>query len=381
VPIALEHKLIPVACPNINERDGELAREAALGAWGPDHYRFNATFEEMLARYVSVEHAVSLPHATSGLHLALVAAGIGPGDEVIAPDVTWIASVAPIVQVGATPVFVDILQDTWCIDPRGVAAAIGPRTRAIIGVDLYGSVCDWPQLRAIADKHGLLLIEDAAEALGSAVGNKRAGAFGDVSVFSFHGSKTVSTGEGGALLTSDPTLHSRVMRLRDHGRSPGDSSFLNDEIAFKYKMSAVTAAVGIAQMERVDHLVSNKRAIFALYKDHLAELDGLTLNAEPVGTTNSFWMSTAVFDPALGIDKFMLKSEFFARGIETRPFFSPLSTLGAFSKPDACRLVLPSRPVGEAISRSGINLPSGAGIGEEEVERVALALRSVLGSA
>ncbi|HPG03992.1 MAG TPA: DegT/DnrJ/EryC1/StrS family aminotransferase, partial [Rhodoblastus sp.] len=253
---------IPVAGPSITDREPELAAEAARTAWYGNHYAYNARFEQMLTDYVGVAHAVSLPHCTSGLHLALAALGVGPGDEVIVPNVTWIASVAPIVYVGAEPVLVDIRADTWCIDPDAVEAAIGPKTKAIIGVDLYGSMCDWDQLQAVADRHGLHLIEDSAEALGSSLNGRKAGAFGRVSAFSFHGSKTVATGEGGMLATNDTGLFDRVLFLRDHGRAPGDRFFQNSEIAFKYRMSAVQAALGVAQMERIDELIAHKRAIF-----------------------------------------------------------------------------------------------------------------------
>src|SRR5271155_5256546 len=151
---------IPVAAPSITDREVELAAEAARTAWRQNHYAYNARFEHMVADYVGVGHAVSVPHCTAALHLALAALGIGPGDEVIVPDVTWIASVAPVVYVGADPVLVDILPDTWCLDPAAGEAAVGPRTRAIIGVDLYGGVCDWAALGAIAERHGLHLIED-----------------------------------------------------------------------------------------------------------------------------------------------------------------------------------------------------------------------------
>ncbi len=242
---------IPVAGPSITDREVELTAEAARVGWYGKHYVYNERFERLLADYVGRKHAVSLPHCTAGLHLAMAAAGIGPGDEVIAPDVTWIASVAPVTYLGATPVLVDILPDTWCIDPDAVEAAIGPRTKAIIGVDLYGSTCDWERLEAIAEHHGLFLIEDSAEALGSMHHGKRAGAYGKVSTFSFHGTKTVATGEGGMLATDDDELLARVLRLRDHGRPPGDRFYQFTEFAYKYRMNAVTAALGCAQMEAV----------------------------------------------------------------------------------------------------------------------------------
>ncbi|GLS19476.1 glutamine--scyllo-inositol aminotransferase [Labrys miyagiensis] len=369
---------IPVAGPSITDREPELAAEAARTAWYGNHYAYNARFEKMMAEYVGVRHAVGVPHATAALHVIFAALGIGPGDEVIVPDVTWIASVAPVVYVGAEPVLVDILPDTWCIDPAAVEAAIGPKTKAILGVDLYGSMCDWDALQAIADKHGLHLIEDAAEALGSSYNGRRAGSFGRAAAFSFHGSKTVATGEGGMFVTDDADLAKRMLFLRDHGRNPGDRFFLNHEVAFKYRMNAVTAALGIAQMERIDELITHKRAIFRWYQERLGNLNGITLNAEPAGVVNSYWMVTSVFDPALGYDKFELMAAFDKRNIDTRPFFSPLSSLPAFDdRPNAKRLVKPDDR-GQAIAKHSINLPSGYNMTEEKVDIVCRAMREIL---
>ncbi len=369
---------IPVAAPSITEREVELAGEAARTAWRQNWYAYNARFERMLADYVGVAHAVSVPHATAALHLALAALGVGPGDEVIAPDATWIASVAPIVYVGAEPVLVDILPDTWCIDPDAVEAAIGPKTKAIVGVDLYGSTCDWHRLQAIADRHGLALIEDAAEALGSVHHGRKAGAMGRVSAFSFHGAKTVVTGEGGMLATDDSALFQRVLFLRDHGRNPGDRFFQFSEIAFKYRMSAVQAALGVAQMERIDELIAYKRAIFGWYRDRLAGMNGLTLNAEPAGTRNSYWMTTAILDPNLGLDKFAVMAEFDKRNIDTRPFFSRLSTLPAFDeRPNSKRFVTPTDR-GARLAEYGVNLPSGYNMTEGLVDIVCGALREII---
>jgi perosamine synthetase len=370
---------IAVAGPSITEREAELAAEAARTAWFANHYAYNARFEAMLADYVGVANAVSLPHCTAALHLALAALGVGPGDEVIVPDVTWIASVAPVVYVGAEPVLVDILPDTWCIDPDAAEAAIGPRTKAIIGVDLYGSTCDWPRLQAIADRHGLALIEDAAEALGSVHHGRRAGAFGHVSAFSFHGSKTVATGEGGMLATNDAALYARVLALRDHGRPPGDRLFQNSEIAFKARMSAVTAALGVAQMERIDQLIAAKRQIFAWYRERLGDLNGVAMNFEPPGTENSYWMVTVAPEPAFGMDKFALMAAFDQRNIDTRPFFSQLSSLPALAeRPAAKRFVTPTDK-GAHVAAFGLNLPSGYHMDEAKVDLVSRAFREILG--
>lgn len=370
--------MIPVAAPSITEREGELAREAALHAWGPNHYSFNRQFEEMFAQYIGVRHAVSLPHATSALHLALAATNVGPGDEVIVPDVTWIASAAPITYVGATPVFVDILPDTWCIDSRAVEAAMTPKTKAIIGVDLYGSMCDWPNLEAIAEQNDVALIEDAAEALGSSLNGRRAGNFGNAAAFSFHGSKTVVTGEGGMLVTNDSQLHERVLHLRDHGRAPGDRQFQNSSVAFKYKMSAMQAAVGIAQMERIDELIAYKRTLFEWYRSRLSKLPHITFNAEPEGIFNSYWMVTIVPTELNGPDKFELQKRLHQKGVDTRPFFSRLSELEAYDNVPGSARFLPQITRGEHAARCGINLPSGYGLSEADVEFVCNALEQSL---
>jgi perosamine synthetase len=370
--------VIPVAGPWVTEREVEYVADAARNAWFSNHYEYNRRFEEAFAAYVGVKHAVSLPHCTAAIHLSLAAAGIGPGDEVIVPDVTWIASVAPVIYVGATPIFADIKKDTWCIDPKSVEAAITPRTKAIIGVDLYGSMADWAELRRIAERHGLMLIEDAAEALGSEYGGKKAGALGDTGVFSFHGSKTLTTGEGGMFVTNDDHLHQRVMTLRDHGRPPGDKLFLNTEVGFKYKMSALQAAFGLAQIERVEELIAKKRQIFKWYREALQDLDGIALNAEPQGTLNSYWMVTAIPDPSFGMDKFALMDAFRERRIDTRPFFSPLSGLPAFADRPESSAHMPAKPVGETIAKYGVNLPSGYHMTEELVQRVSNALTQML---
>jgi perosamine synthetase len=274
---------------------------------------------------------------------------------------------------------VDILPDTWCINPAAVELAITPRTKAIIGVDLYGSMCDWSALRDIAKRHNLLLIEDAAEALGSKYAGQRAGSLGDVAVFSFHGSKTITTGEGGMLVTNDDQLFARVQKLRDHGRPPGDRFFLNDEVAFKYKMSAVQAALGIAQMERIHELIAYKRQLFGWYRDRLAGVQGLRLNAEPQHVQNSYWMVTVVPDAEFGHDKFTLQAELRAQGIDSRPFFSALSSLKAYSgQADSARF-LPEHPQGADAALRGINLPSGYGLDEAKIDRVCDSLLRVLG--
>jgi perosamine synthetase len=254
-----------------------------------------------------MRHAISLPSCTSAIHLSLAALQIGPGDEVVVPDVTWIASAAPITYVGAVPVFADIDPFTWCLDPHSFAACITPRTRAVIPVDLYGGMPDMEAINRIAGDRGIAVIEDAAQAIGSGYRGRRAGAFGDAGVFSFHGSKTLTTGEGGMMVTDRDDLYERARVLSDHGRPPGDRIFMNSEVAFKYKMSSTQAALGLAQLERIDELIARKRQIFHWYRDELMDLAGVTLNREPNGSVNSYWMVTIILDTALGLDKLAVR--------------------------------------------------------------------------
>jgi perosamine synthetase len=273
---------------------------------------------------------------------------------------------------------VDITHDTWCFDPAAVFRAIGPKTKAIIGVDLYGGMCDWSYLRRITRMEGVHLIEDAAEAMGSAVGKRKAGAHGYASVFSFHGTKTVSTGEGGMVLTDDRALYDRLCVLRDHGRPPGDRRYEFAEFGYKGRMNAVTAALGVAQMERVDDLVAKKRQIFGWYRERLEGLG--QMNAEPRATLNSYWMTTLV--PDTPMDKFAIMSAMDERGIDIRPAFSRLSTLPVFAdRPESTRFVSKEGewPVTwPTLWNNGINLPSGHQMTEADIDLVCAAMKEVL---
>lgn len=368
---------IPVAGPSITELEERYVLEAVRTAWYDNAGTFNARFEAAFATHHGVRHAISLPSCTSGIHLALAAAGIGPGDEVIVPEATWIASAAPISYLGAAPRFVDIDPATWCLTAETVRAALGPRTKAIVAVDLYGSMPDLAAIRALADERGLFLLEDAAEALGSTLHGRPAGAFGHAGVFSFHGSKTMTTGEGGMLVTDDDALAARVRKLQDHGRNPGDTRFLNDEVAYKYRMSALQAALGLAQIERIGELVARKRQIFSWYRDRLGSVEGLALNAEPAGVVNSYWMVTAILPARAGLDKFDLIERLAQHGISTRPFFSPLSSIPAYRDASEAVNARTRNPVAYDICARGLNLPSALCLVEGDVDDVCIGLKIV----
>jgi len=371
---------IPVAGPWVTERELALVAEAARTAWYGGAGEFIERFERAFAAHVGTKHALALPSCTAGLHLALAALGVGEGDEVVVPDLTWIATAAPVSYVGARPVFADVDPRTWCVTAPAVEACLTPRTRAIVFVDLYGGTPpDLDDLRSLAAARGLPLIEDAAEAIGAVNGGRRAGALGDVGVFSFHGSKTLTTGEGGMLVTNRTDLWRRARKLADHGRADGARLFWNDEVAFKYKMSALQAAFGLGQLERVDELVARKREIFGWYVEELAPIrDHVTLNFEPPGTTNGYWMTTAVIDEALALDKDRVLGALAARGIDARPFFHPLSTLPAYAGTAEAHAARRRNRVALSLGPRGINLPSALSLTRAQVARAAAAFREIV---
>jgi perosamine synthetase len=376
--VGLTMDRIPIAGPGITQREIDYATDAAANGWYERAGEYPRRFEEAFAKYIGVKHAVSLPSCTSGLHLALAALGIGSGDEVIVPDLTWIASAAPISYVGATPVFADIDERTWCLSAESVRACLTENTKAILPVDLYGGVPDYTALRTIADEHGLKIIEDSAEAIGSEFNGRKAGALGDVATFSFHGSKTFTTGEGGMLVTNDDAVQSRVMQLRDHGRAPGDVHFKNTEVAFKYKMPPVAAAIGLAQVERAEELVARKREIFDWYRGALAGVEGLTLNHEPANTKNTYWMVTAVLDPMLEWPKEKLMAALDQEGIDSRPMFHPLSSLLAYDGQAEAVAARKRNEVSYRLSPWGLNLPSAMNLTSAQVQQVGETFRRIV---
>ncbi len=365
-----EVKRIPVSGPSITEREIAYVTDAVTNAWYENANTYHGRFEAAFARHLGRRHAMALPSCTSAIHLALLVLGIGPGDEVIVPDATWIASAAPIDYVGATTVFADVDPVSWCLSAVSAKAAVTPRTRAMIPVDLYGGMPDMDTLERLAASAGIAIIEDAAEAIGAEYRKRPAGSFGRVSVFSFHGSKTLTTGEGGMLVTDDDELLARASVLRDHGRRPGDVSFFNREIAQKYKMSAMQAALGLAQLERVHELVARKREIFGWYFDRLGSVPGIALNAEPPDVRQAYWMVTVVPDERFGIGKRELIERLSERNIDARPFFYPLSSLPPYATRPEARGAAERNPAAYRLSATGVNLPSGLNLDEETVAYV-----------
>jgi perosamine synthetase len=354
---------IHYAKPSITSLEIKYATDAATNGWGKHCYEYIARFENLFRQHLGVKHAIATSSCTGAMHMGLTALGISQGDEVILGDTNWIATAAPVTYLGAQPVFVDVLPDTWCIDPAKAEAAITPRTKAIIAVHLYGNLCDMDALLAIGAKYGIPVIEDAAEAIGSQWHGKRVGSMGVFGTFSFHGTKTLTTGEGGMFVTQDDALYQKVLTLNNHGRVPEQTKqFWSDVVGYKYKMSNLQAAIGCAQMERIDDLIAAKRRIFSYYSERLRDLP-LKMNPETAGMQNGFWMPTIVVDEGVPFNRETLLAAFKADGIDGRVFFWPLSMMPMF-------VPQTKNGVSYSLFERAVNLPTYHDLTEAEMDRV-----------
>lgn len=359
-------KKIHYTKPSITELEVRYATDAATNGWGEKCYDYIHRFEALFREHLGVRYALATSSCTGALHMGLSAIGVGPGDEVILADINWIASAAPITYLGAKPVFIDILPDTWCIDPSKIEAAITSRTKAIIAVHLYGNLCEMDEIISIARKYNLVVIEDAAEAIGSVYKGKPAGSIGDFGVFSFHGTKTVTTGEGGMFVTNREDVYDTLQTLSNHGRnSKNPRQFWCEMVGFKYKISNIQAAIGCAQMERIDELIGRKREIFFEYFEHFKEFEVLKMNPVPgeSDTRYGYWMPSLVFDISLNFDRDSLLEKFKASNIDGRVFFYPLSLMPMFKK-------MTDNIVSYDIYQRAINLPTYHDITSEDIHRV-----------
>lgn len=351
---------IPIYQPDLSGNTKKYVNECLDTSWISSRGRFVNDFEHAFADKIGIEHAISVCNGTVALHLALLALGIGPGDEVLVPTLTYIASVNAITYTGATPVFVDSLKATWQMDPEDVVRNITPRTRAIMAVHLYGQACDMTALSNIAKEHRVFLVEDCAEAFGTRYGDRHVGTFGDISTFSFFGNKTITTGEGGMVVANDKTLNERARHFKGQGLA-AHREYWHDVVGYNYRMTNIAAAIGLAQLERADELVARKRALACRYAELLAGLP-LELHAEAPGTTHSYWMvSILVAHPA---QRDRLRDHLKTDGIETRPLFYPVHTMPMYSRSYR------KHAVAEHLAWRGINLPSWPGLSDKEIHRI-----------
>ena len=369
-------KPIYMAGPSITEHEIQVVNDAMRNGWYEKPYWYVETFQKEFAAYHGRKYGIMTPNCTTSIHLLLTCLGISDGDEVIVPDCTWIATAAPISYLRATPVFCDIEPVNWCLNPQSLERCITPRTKAIIVVDLFGNMPVMKEIVAIAEKHGIPLIEDSAEALGSTYEGTRAGKFGIGSVFSFHRTKTLVTGEGGMLLLDDDKVYERCMIWRDHGRKPGGAMYYNYEVTYKYMPFNLQAALGYAQFQRLDELVNKKREIWQMYRERLAEVEDIELNAEPEGVFNSVWITAMVFGKSHNLSKQDAIDRLAQINVPARPFFYPLSSLPAY--PGLEEKYRPLNPNAYDISARAINLPGALNLTEDQIDFVCDGIKKVV---
>jgi perosamine synthetase len=359
-------RVIPVADTLLDGNELRYLTECIRSNWVSSGGPFVRRFEEAFARAAGCRFGISCNSGTAALHLVLAAIGLGPGDEVILPTFTMIATANAVTYTGATPVLVDSEPVTWNMDVALVEAKITNRTRAIVAMHTYGHPVDMDPLRALAADRGLKLIEDAAEAHGALYRRRSVGSLGDAAIFSFYGNKIVTTGEGGMITTDDEGLASLVRQLRGHAFS-SERHFWHEYVGFSYRMTNLQAAIGLAQTERFDELVAGRRRNAARYQQALCLIPGLTLPVERADSNNVFWMFALLIEEAFGCSRDDVRSALAVRGIETRSMFIPIHLQPIYHR--GCRNQ--SFPVAEQLCRKGLYLPSGPGLRAEDIEYIA----------
>ncbi len=363
--------LILTAGPSISSKEAVFAFDAASNGWNSNWSKYSTVFEKKFAEYVGVKYAMATSSCTGALQIALMALDIGPGDEVIVPDQTWVATANAVRYVGAIPVFADIELDTWNIDVRSIEKLITAKTKAIIPVHMYGHPARMTKIVELAKKHNLKIVEDAAPAIGAEWEGKRCGSFGDFAGFSFQGAKLMVTGEGGMLVTNSDELYEKALKIWDQGRNPS-RTFWIDADGVKFKMSNIQAALGLAQLERVDELIEMKRRIFSWYQEGLSNTPHIILNQEVQGARSIYWMSSLRLDEGTSISRDNLIKKLKEVNVDSRPVFPAISQYPIWPRhqdPQATAM---------RVGNQAINLPSGVCLTKDEVMYAAKAIEGIL---
>lgn len=362
-----ENLHISVAQPVLNGNEYKYLMDAFLSTWISSTGKYITQFEDNFAEYCGTRFGVATSNGTTALHLALVALGIGKGDEVIVPDMTFAATINAVIYTGATPVIVDIEEDGWCIDPDEIEKALTKKTKAIIPVHLYGQPCDMGRIMEIARKHDLYVVEDCAEAHGAEWDGRKVGTFGNVGCFSFFGNKVITTGEGGMCITSDNALRDKMRVLRDHGMNK-EKRYYHEVVGFNYRMTNMQAAIGCAQLERIEEILDKRSQIEKLYRDKLNDTPLVFQKDDLKCRKKITWLVSALIDENL---RGKLFEKMIKNGIDTRSFFVPLSEM------DIYRSYARSCPVAQKISRQGINFPTSQEVNKEVIDKIKEAIEEV----
>lgn len=358
-------RCIPVAAPALVGNEKSYVLDCLESTWISSSGKYIERFESAFAEFCQTRYALSCCNGTVALHLALLALGVGSDDEVIVPTLTYVATANAVTYCGARPVFIDSEPETWNLDPTLLERLITPRTKGVIVVHLYGHPVDMDPVLAVARKHGLFVIEDAAEAHGAEYKGRRVGSLGDIATFSFYGNKILTTGEGGMVVTNDDRLAERVRRLKGQGMDP-QRRYWFPMVGYNYRMTNIAAAIGLAQLEKADWHIARRREIAAHYAHRLRGVPGIELQPEKSWARNVYWMTSIVLNEKAPISRDDLMARLAEAGIETRPLFYPIHILPMYRS-----LVEGQQfPVAERLAASGLNLPSSATLSEEDVDYV-----------
>lgn len=361
-------EIILTAGPSITQKEIDYVTNAVKNGWNDNAYSFTTKFAKKFSEYVGVKYAIATSGGTWALHLAFLSIGLKKGDEVIVPDLCYFSPLDVLVSMGVRLVFADILENTWCIDPDDIKKRITKKTKAIMPVYIYGNLTEANKIKEIAQKYGLMVIDDSCPAVGSFYNQKHAGYFADMAAFSFQGAKILTTGLGGMLITNNKKLFERAWFLNHQGRKV--PTFWQMEHGVSYDMSDLNASLGLAQLERVNELVEKKQIIFKWYRNRLSDIDGLQMNFEQPKARSNKWMSSIALTKDFGITRDELREKLKKDGIDTRPFFFPASMFPMYEDKKT--------PISHKVGLNGINLPSGHNLSEEQIDFICHKLKKYI---
>jgi perosamine synthetase len=371
--VAHAGRFIPVAAPTLGDREAEYVLDCLRSGWISSKGDYVERFEAAFAELCGTGHALACNSGTAALHLALTALGIGPGDEVIVPTMTFVSSANAVRYCGAEVRFVDSLPDTWNLDPDDVKRTIGPRTRAVMPVHLYGEPADLGAIRELAEERGVAVVEDAAEAHGARYRGRVVGGIGTLGAFSFYGNKIITTGEGGMVVTDDDELAERCRLFRGQGQDP-ERRYWFPVVGFNYRLTNIQCAIGLAQLETLEARLDRRRAIDARYRANLSGEAGLAFQDGSEETRSAHWMVAVVLPVETERERDAIAAGLLADGIESRPFFHPVHSLPPYAVPAKDDTF----PVATALAAKGLCLPTWDGLTDEEVDRVSDRLTAAL---
>jgi perosamine synthetase len=371
---------ITSAGPSITQAEINLVIKAMTEGWGDKMNYYIDQFVEEFSQYVGVKYCLPTAHCTDAIHLAMLALEIGPGDEVIVPDLTWVASVSPIVYVGAIPVFADVDPVTWCITAESIEQRITSRTKAVVVVDLLGNMPEWQSILDLCQKRGIRIIEDAAEGLGATYDGKQAGTLGEISLFSFNATKLIMSGQGGAFCTNDEALYNKAKLHSHHGidKALTGRYYWSTVLGYNYNWTNVQAALALAQLRRIDELIAYKKWLFKEYEKGLGGIEGLQLSAAKPNVNPTYWISCVILDPRYNIKKEELGRLFAEYNIDMRPMFYPVSAMPPFHNYISGKNMRKENPVTYKVSEYGVCLPNGNNLNNKDIEYICGTFKTIV---